>query len=489
MSEAGHGPQVWQSTPGAADRLARWRREEGRHGIATDTRRRRARHPRNPGRRVRTARRAWPRGRELPHRAARAGRLERLPPRHHESCCAAAGTRAAAKTSPTRPRTTTTYPRSCRWRGSGPSTASRSISAAWTCSPAGRRSSPSVTTGAGPSRAPRSTWPCASGARSWARRSARPYRPVRFVVSHAPRHHALAGRRPGARVQARPDAGVGRGDDAATSPPPAACASSTSSRSTRARRSTTRRTRCSTGASSRRSPTPCSRTRRCGAPRATRCDGEGGALQLRRADPLVGGRRGVAARPAAVDRSRCATSTSSRRASAALRALLDCVERAQAAGMVLYGGGQFELGVGRDQIQALASLLYPDGPNDVAPRDYHGDAARRRAAEPAACRWSRRRASGSRSGVGGAAARRAGPRGSAEVQRPAAPDARRYRDRRLVQHLEDHGRAARARRAQHRARVDDPSPRGRCGSPASAGPRLSCRWTCASSACGSRRKS
>ncbi len=57
-----------------------------------------------------------------------------------------------------------------------------------------------------------------------------------------------------------------------------------------------------------------------------------------------------------------------------VRALLDCVERARAAGMVLYGGGQFELGVGRDQIQALASLLYPDGPNDVAPREYHGAA-------------------------------------------------------------------------------------------------------------------
>ncbi len=57
-----------------------------------------------------------------------------------------------------------------------------------------------------------------------------------------------------------------------------------------------------------------------------------------------------------------------------LSALLDCVGRARAAGMVLYGGGQFELGVGRDQIQALASLLYPDGPNDVAPREYHGEA-------------------------------------------------------------------------------------------------------------------
>jgi hypothetical protein len=56
-----------------------------------------------------------------------------------------------------------------------------------------------------------------------------------------------------------------------------------------------------------------------------------------------------------------------------LRALLDCVARAQAAGITLYGGGQFELGVGRDHIEALASLLYADGPNDVAPRDFHGE--------------------------------------------------------------------------------------------------------------------
>jgi hypothetical protein len=37
----------------------------------------------------------------------------------------------------------------------------------------------------------------------------------------------------------------------------------------------------------------------------------------------------------------------------------------------MYGGGQFELGVGRGQIQALASLFYPEGPNDVAPRAYN----------------------------------------------------------------------------------------------------------------------
>lgn len=40
----------------------------------------------------------------------------------------------------------------------------------------------------------------------------------------------------------------------------------------------------------------------------------------------------------------------------------------------LYGGGQFELGVGRGQIQTLASLWYPDSPNDVAPRAYNDPA-------------------------------------------------------------------------------------------------------------------
>jgi len=37
----------------------------------------------------------------------------------------------------------------------------------------------------------------------------------------------------------------------------------------------------------------------------------------------------------------------------------------------MYGGGQFELGVGRRHIQVLASLLYPEGPNDVAPGEYN----------------------------------------------------------------------------------------------------------------------
>ena len=38
-----------------------------------------------------------------------------------------------------------------------------------------------------------------------------------------------------------------------------------------------------------------------------------------------------------------------------------------------YGGGQFELGVGRDQIQLLAALFHPGTPNDVAPGGFNVD--------------------------------------------------------------------------------------------------------------------
>ena len=42
----------------------------------------------------------------------------------------------------------------------------------------------------------------------------------------------------------------------------------------------------------------------------------------------------------------------------------------------MYGGGQFELGGGRLQIQRLASVFYPDGPNDVAPSEYNAGCPR-----------------------------------------------------------------------------------------------------------------
>jgi L-alanine-DL-glutamate epimerase-like enolase superfamily enzyme len=40
-------------------------------------------------------------------------------------------------------------------------------------------------------------------------------------------------------------------------------------------------------------------------------------------------------------------------------------------GIGAYGGGQFELGPGRGQIQYLASIFHPDTPNDVAPSAYN----------------------------------------------------------------------------------------------------------------------
>ncbi|HZO96168.1 MAG TPA: hypothetical protein VFB42_02235 [Gaiellaceae bacterium] len=54
-----------------------------------------------------------------------------------------------------------------------------------------------------------------------------------------------------------------------------------------------------------------------------------------------------------------------------LERLFEFYERCDEEGIRLYGGGQFELGVGRGQIQVLASLFHPDAPNDVAPGGYN----------------------------------------------------------------------------------------------------------------------
>jgi hypothetical protein len=54
-----------------------------------------------------------------------------------------------------------------------------------------------------------------------------------------------------------------------------------------------------------------------------------------------------------------------------VRELLTTIEACEERGIQLYGGGQYELGPGRPQIQRLASVFYPDGPNDVAPSAYN----------------------------------------------------------------------------------------------------------------------
>jgi hypothetical protein len=54
-----------------------------------------------------------------------------------------------------------------------------------------------------------------------------------------------------------------------------------------------------------------------------------------------------------------------------VRNLLDAYDYCADNAIDNYGGGQFELGVGRGQIQYLASLFHADAPNDVAPAGFN----------------------------------------------------------------------------------------------------------------------
>jgi hypothetical protein len=56
-----------------------------------------------------------------------------------------------------------------------------------------------------------------------------------------------------------------------------------------------------------------------------------------------------------------------------LRTLLALYADCDARGLVMYGGGMGELSAGRGQIQLLASLFHPDGPNDTAPGGYNAE--------------------------------------------------------------------------------------------------------------------
>jgi hypothetical protein len=57
-----------------------------------------------------------------------------------------------------------------------------------------------------------------------------------------------------------------------------------------------------------------------------------------------------------------------------LRSLFKLYEVVEQRGLIVYGGGMAELDVGRGQIQLLASLFHPDGPNDTAPGGYNTEA-------------------------------------------------------------------------------------------------------------------
>jgi L-alanine-DL-glutamate epimerase-like enolase superfamily enzyme len=54
-----------------------------------------------------------------------------------------------------------------------------------------------------------------------------------------------------------------------------------------------------------------------------------------------------------------------------LQSLLEAYDYCAERGIGNYGGGQFELGVGRAQNQYLASMFHADAPNDVAPTGFN----------------------------------------------------------------------------------------------------------------------
>ena len=54
-----------------------------------------------------------------------------------------------------------------------------------------------------------------------------------------------------------------------------------------------------------------------------------------------------------------------------LAGLLDLYDHCERHGLRMYGGGMGELGVGRGQVQLLASMFHADAPNDVAPTAFN----------------------------------------------------------------------------------------------------------------------
>ena len=149
------------------------------------------------------------------------------------------------------------------------------------------------------------------------------------------------------------------------SPPPARSRSSTSRATTGSTSASCRRSSRCTSAPSPRSPTRCSRmrttcreSRRCssrrwaGSPTTRRS----GAVADLDATPLP---------PRAVNIKPCRVGD--------LRSLFDLYAACDARGLITYGGGMGELGVGREQIQLLAALFHADAPNDVAPGGYNAD--------------------------------------------------------------------------------------------------------------------
>ncbi|MGH2905483.1 MAG: hypothetical protein ACRDKI_01795 [Solirubrobacterales bacterium] len=56
-----------------------------------------------------------------------------------------------------------------------------------------------------------------------------------------------------------------------------------------------------------------------------------------------------------------------------LRKLLEAIEYCAANDIEMYSGGQFELSIGRTHLHVIASVFFPDTPNDASPVQYHGN--------------------------------------------------------------------------------------------------------------------
>ena len=54
-----------------------------------------------------------------------------------------------------------------------------------------------------------------------------------------------------------------------------------------------------------------------------------------------------------------------------VQSLFETIDYCREHEIQLFGGGQFELDVGREHLHAIASLFYPNAPNDIAPKAYN----------------------------------------------------------------------------------------------------------------------
>ena len=245
-----------------------------------------------------------------------------------------------------------------------------SISPRCRCSTTSRRSTRTSTTAAGPSRAPRSTSRCARRAARSARRSGASARPVSFVVSmglgeppSSERVHAWLDLYPDAPLQARREPAVDGRLRRRARRDRLPSTRSTSRASTAAPSSTRRPTRRSTARVADGLPdawledpalTP--ETEAVLAEHRDRVTWDAIIHSVADIEALPWPPRTVNVKPSRFG---------------SVERLFAAYDYCAARGIGAYGGGQWELGPGRGQIQLLAALFHPDTPNDVAPRDFN----------------------------------------------------------------------------------------------------------------------